>query len=38
MELVRELLLRVEAEQDFDSLISKYSQEEIVVEQCDIDG
>ena len=30
MELVRELLLRVEAEQDFDSLTSKYSQEEIV--------
>ena len=30
MELVRELLLRVEAEQGFDSLTSKYSQEEIV--------
>ena len=30
MELVRELLLRVEAEQGFDSLASKYSQEEIV--------
>ena len=30
MELARELLLRVEAEQGFDSLAFKYSQEEIV--------
>lgn len=30
MELVRELLLHVEAEQDIYSLTSKYSQEEIV--------
>lgn len=30
MELVRELLLRVEADEDFGALASKYSQEEIV--------
>lgn len=30
MELVRELFLRVETEQGFDSLTSKYSQKEIV--------
>ena len=30
MELVRELLLRVEADEGFGSLVSKYSQEEIV--------
>ena len=30
MELVRELLLRVEADEGFGSLASKYSQEEIV--------
>lgn len=30
MELVRELLLRVEADEDFSALASKYSQEEIV--------